>query len=207
MDIQRSGPKRRKRSPDRISQIVDLAEQQILETGSLPLAMNLISDAMGTSRALVYAYFSDPDALVETVLLRHFGMLIDQGLEETASKGAIDTRAVACANIYLRHVASRGNVIHNILREVPRGVRLSKDATGLRNRLLRQLAGAARRDLVLRSDEALVFIAMLVAIPEELGRLVRRNELDLPDALGICERLVLSAVAGLRPDDLPAKLT
>lgn len=197
--LRSAGASRRRRSPDRIAEIIELAEAQIRDTGTLPLSMNAISEAMNASRALVYAYFSDSDALVEAVLTKHFDSLFAAGIGEAAGRGSVTERGTACARIYLDHVIAHGNVIHNILREVPRSVRLHAAATRRRDRLLRTLIRAARLQLGIIVAEAVVLIELLAAIPEELGRMARRHELTNDQAAEICERLVRSGIEGLQP--------
>lgn len=194
-----SSLRQRRRSPDRIAEIIGLAEAQIRDTGMLPLSMNAISEAMGASRALVYAYFSDSDKLVEAVLAAHFDRLFATGLQEAAAAGSVVERGIACSQIYLRHVATHGNVIHNILREVPRTVRLSPGATQRRNRLLRTLVRAARRQIGITVTEATVLIELLAAIPEEIGRMERKGELSREQGEAICRRLVQSGIESLQP--------
>jgi AcrR family transcriptional regulator len=47
----------RKSAPARIAQILDVADQLVIEAGALPISMKKVGDLMGASRALVYAYF------------------------------------------------------------------------------------------------------------------------------------------------------
>lgn len=190
---------RRKSSSDRRAEILEAATQLIVETRSLPLSMNDIGERIGASRGLVYAHFSDQDAIVQAVLAEHFALLEESGLDRAAGQGGVAERGVAIADIYLRHVAQHGPVLHVILRDAPHGVSLLPGATRPRNRSLRALANLARRELRLTSAEAIVLVELLIAIPEELGRLARAAEIDLQDAAAICERLIRSSIEALRP--------
>ena len=183
---------RRKRSEDRLAEIVRLAEQQILETGSTAISINAVSEAAGASRTLVYAYFSERDDLIEAVLALNLERLAEMGIEAASTKGDVNRRATECGMIYLRHVALYGPVLHFILREMqttPASVSV----------VFRRLAATARRDLLLPPHEAMALVEILTAIPEELGRMVRGGELELQSAESVCERLLLSGVDSLRP--------
>lgn len=189
----------RKSSRDRRAEILAAAAELITETRSLPLSMNLIGERIGASRALVYAHFSDQGAIVEAILADHLALLETAGLGEATRNGDVTERGTASAAIYLRHIARHDPAIHVILRDAPHGVSLSPAVTLPRNRALRALAGAARRQLNLSSAEAIVLVELLIAIPEELGRLCHRGELQLSDALTICQRLVVSGIEAMRP--------
>ncbi|PKP92604.1 MAG: TetR/AcrR family transcriptional regulator [Alphaproteobacteria bacterium HGW-Alphaproteobacteria-16] len=199
MEQKEAVAQKRKRSGDRISEIVDLAEAQILAMGTLPLSIQAIADAMGSSRALVYAYFSDQNALIDAVLMRAIRRLDDAGFTEACRVGDAAERLVAATSIYLDHVVEHGPVLHHIGREVPRAVTLSPAARGYRARMIHRLAGALKRDLSLPPREALILVELLAAIPEELARLIRRDELSIDDAHATNRRLVLAGIDSLRP--------
>lgn len=199
MEQQDAVAQKRKRSGDRISEIVDLAEAQILATGTLPLSIQAIADAMGSSRALVYAYFSDQNALIDAVLVRTIQRLDDAGFTTACRTGDAAGRLVAAASIYLDHVVEHGPLLHYIGREVPRAVTLPEAVRGYRATTIRSLAGALKRELSLPPREALILVELLGSIPEELARLIRRGELSIDDAHATSRRLILAGIDSLRP--------
>ncbi len=190
---------RRKSADDRRSEILRAAVDLIVKTRALPLSMKAVGERIGASRALVYAHFSGPDALTEAILVDHLARLERTGIVCAAQTGEITDRGTRAAALYLQHVAAHGPVIHVILRDAPHGVTLSRSVTAPRNRALRALARAARAQLRLSSAEAIVLVELLIAVPEELGRLVHGKELALDDALAICQRLVRSGIEAMRP--------
>jgi AcrR family transcriptional regulator len=186
----------RKSAPARIAQILDVADKLVIEAGALPISMKKVGDLMGASRALVYAYFPDPDRLAEAVLERQMRWLSEAGLDAAMGAGEFGARAAACADLYLEHVARRGQIIHIAVRDLPRarsGVARAHIA------VLGRLARAARRDLRLNAHEALVLLELLVAIPEEAGRLVFEGALDLENAQALCARLLTGSIDSVRP--------
>ncbi|MFL9841605.1 TetR/AcrR family transcriptional regulator [Sphingomonas sp. ST-64] len=202
MEQQEAVPQKRKRSGDRISEIVDLAEAQILATGTLPLSIQAIADAMGSSRALVYAYFSDQNALIDAVMVRAIERLDEAGFTAACRTGDAADRLIAATSIYLDHVVEHGPVLHYIGREVPRTVTLPEAVRSYRGTTIHSLAGALKRELSLPPREALILVELLGAIPEELARLVRRGELSCEDAHATNRRLVLAGIDSLRPTAL-----
>lgn len=197
-----AGPQRpvrqRKRSEDRMADIIDAAEREIRSSGNLTLSINAISDALGVSRALVYAYFDDRNALLDAVLHRNLDRLDADGLNAASTSGDASERALACAVIYMRHVTTWGPVLHFIFRETPHSP-VTLSAMSRRNAVLRRLAWSLRRDLALPLRDAILTVEMLTAIPEELGRLVDRGEINAAEGESVCRRLVSSALAALRP--------
>jgi AcrR family transcriptional regulator len=51
--------------------------------------MKKVGDLMGASRALVYAYFPDPDRLAEAVLDRHMTWLAEAGVDDGSRLGRV----------------------------------------------------------------------------------------------------------------------
>jgi AcrR family transcriptional regulator len=198
MDVQED-PRGRKRAPARIAQILDIADRLVIEAGALPISMKRVGDAMGASRALVYAYFADADQLAEAVLERQMAWLAEAGLTRALDGAEFGAGVLAAGEIYLDHVARRGPVVHLTVRDITRG---RGEAAGVGRphvAMLRKLARAARRDLRLSPHEALVLAELLVTIPEETGRLVFEGALDLADAHALCARLLSSSVDSIRP--------
>ena len=189
----------RKSSSVRRAELLRAAAELIVDTRSLPLSMQEVGERVGASRALVYAHFTDQSALVDAVLVEHLKLLDDSGLAAAVQSGDVIERATNSAAIYLRHVVDHGAVVHIILRDAPHGAALGPQSTRPRNRALRALAGVARRELALSSEEAIVLVELLIAIPEELGRLCRAQELQPADAEAISSRLIRAAIEGLRP--------
>ena len=197
MDVQED-LRSRKSAPARIAQILDIADGLVIETGGLPISMKRVGDAMGASRALVYAYFPDADQLAEAVLERRMQWLGEAGLATALESGEFGVRAMAAARVYLDHVARHGPVVHVAVRDLPRARARGGKARGHVAAIAR-LARAARRDLRLSAHEALVLIELLVAIPEEAGRLVFERTLDLGEAQALCARLMSNGIDSVRP--------
>nr|WP_295106492.1 hypothetical protein [uncultured Caulobacter sp.] len=197
MDVQED-LRGRKSAPARIAQILDIADGLVIETSGLPISMKRVGDAMGASRALVYAYFPDADQLAEAVLERRMQWLAAAGLGAALDAGEFGARAAAGAGIYLDHVARHGPVVHVAVRDLPRA-RVRGGKARAHVSAIARLARAARRDLRLSAHEALVLIELLVAIPEEAGRLVFEGALELAEAQALCARLLTSAIDSVRP--------
>ncbi|OWV34367.1 hypothetical protein B5C34_13465 [Pacificimonas flava] len=195
-DTRRTG--RRKRSEDRISEIVDLAERQIRDHATVELSMNDISGALGVSRALIYAYFEDQNALIDSVLKRELDRLASAGLLACAEESNILSAAGDAALIYMRHVATHGPTLHIILREVPH-TSLVLGQLVRRNLMLGRFARRLHRSYHMAIREAIVAVEMLSAVPEELGRQLGRGELSPADADVTCRRLVEASLLSIRP--------
>lgn len=184
----------RKSAAQRIDQILDAAERLILEIGALPIPMKRVSDLTGSSRALVYAYFSDPDQLARAVLARQVERLIAGGLSTGGVGEAFAARIEHASLRYLRHIARYGPIIPIIQRDLPAG---GAERDGLQ-KVLADLARSARGELQFTPHEAVVFLELVSALPEEAGRLVFAGELDVVEAEALCARLVGAALASVQ---------
>lgn len=194
MDIANEG-RARLGATQRTDQILDVAERLVLEAGALPIPMKRVGEMTGASRALVYVYFPDSEALARAVLRRQIERLISGGLGLVSlDSGVIEAVRAACA-IYMDHVAQNGPLVSIILRDLSPG---ASRQSGLL-RILARLAGGARRELRLTPHEAVVFIELMSAIPEEAGRLVFTGELTLADGQALSTRLVASSIASVAP--------
>lgn len=191
---------RQRLSPEvRRRQIVEAAAELLLRRGYLPLPMEALAAAAGVSKGLVYGYFPTQWDLFNAVLVQELEVLKAGGLGQAMAEPDLTTRARACVDLYLRHVAARGPLVHYILRDSFMAGRIAPDAATLRDRLLRGFARLLRRELRLPPAEAVAVISMVVAVPEEMGRLVWQGELQLQRAREMAARLVDSSVAALRP--------
>lgn len=189
---------RQRLSPDvRRRQIAEAATALLLEQSYLPLQMEALATKVGVSKGLIYGYFPTQHALFNSILADEMAALSEAGIE--AAGGDLTERAIACATVYVRHIARRGPIIHYILRDGHMAGHLDRAAAALRDRLLRGFARSARRELRLPSAEATAATAMAAAIPEEMGRLVWQGELTLARAEELNAHLVTSAISSLRP--------
>jgi AcrR family transcriptional regulator len=180
--------------------ILDAAQPLILEQGYLPVATEALARAAGVSKALVYAYFPTPAALYDALVERGFAALAQAGLEPAAAKEPILQAAIAASGVYFEHVATVGPLLHVILRDRFMKGRLSAKNRSFRDRIAARLAHKARCQLGLGAKEAVAALNLALTIPEEMGRLVWRGELDHDQGRELCALLVQSAVSSLEPE-------
>jgi len=192
---------------DRAELISLAAEELIIQRASATFSMLELGDRLDTSRTLTYAYFPNRDAIIDAILRRHIAILEGYGLREGGVLDGLATRErmVQVAFLYMRHVEEYGALLHYILREVPKVIGLSRDVSGFFARMLLANARCLRDDLRLSPREALLVIEMVSAIPEELGRMLRRKALTGDDARAVCRRLVENAFDTLVPSTTPSR--
>lgn len=193
------GTRRRLSAEERRSQLIEAAAGLLLEQGHLPAPPERVAQAAGVSKALVYAYFRDPHDLYNEVVARDFVRLAAAGLEAASSRPGLESAAMACGDLYFRHVAAYGPVAHLVLRDVYMAGRLRSDLAAFRDRIALRLARLARRELKLSAREAVAALNLVVTIPEETGRLVWQGDLDPERGGELAERLIGAAIKGLSP--------
>jgi AcrR family transcriptional regulator len=193
---------RKRLSPaDRKSQLLDSAASLIVAQGFLPVNMERLAEIAGVSKALVYSYFATPHELFNALLDREMSGLLQGGMATAAHVADLDQAAVLCAMLYFEYVARSGPLLHILLSDRYMSGHVAPQALRLRNDLRRRLTRLASRSLPLSRKEILGAIEMIIAIPEEAGRLVFHDEIEAGVARQTCHTLVSSALRALRAPD------
>jgi AcrR family transcriptional regulator len=183
----------------RRSQLIEAAARLILEQGYLPLALDRLAADVRVSKASIYGYFPSQHDLCNAVVERSFEALRQAGLEAAAAGPDLTGAALACAEIYYAEVAREGAVAHIVLRDLYMAGRLRPELARFRDRTIGALARLARRELKLPARETIGAVNMVIAIPEEAGRLAFQGDLTLERGRDLCQRLVRSSLDSLRP--------
>jgi AcrR family transcriptional regulator len=195
-------PTRQRLSPAiRKAQIVDAAARLIVEQGFLPLPIEKLAQAAGSSKALIYTYFTDQDVLFNAVLERELSGLLAAGLDTASRVKDLEQAAVLCAQLYFEHVARYGPLLHILLSDRYMSGRIDRGVLRIRNEILQRLAQLAQASLPLDKREALAALEMVTAIPEEAGRLAFHSEIDVQVARQICRSLIPSTLKALKDPD------
>ena len=171
----------------------------LLSEGQLPLSLEQVARAAGVSKALIYAYFPTQPELINRLLERAFAALLAAGLLDAARRPDFQDVALACADLYFRHVAERGPVIHVILRDPYMAGAISPEVARTRDRLSRMLAGRARLALRLPAKEAVAALSILTTVPEEAGRMVFAGEMKPASGAELTAILIRSSLDALAP--------
>lgn len=190
---QRLAPEVRRR------QITEAAAALLLQHGHFPLPMEALAQGAGVSKGLVYGYFPTQWDLANAILAIEIEALASAEFGAAFGTEGLVERAQTCVDIYLRHIAARGPVIPYILRDALMAGHLDAGAAAWRDRILRSFSRLVRRELRLPAAEAVATVVMVIAIPEEMGRLVWQGELGLDRAREMAAQLVASSVAALKP--------
>lgn len=175
------------------------ADRQINLRRSARISPGDIAADLGTSRSLIYSYFPDLNALLVAVLDRHADLLLEAGLEQATKRLDMLESAIDCAIVYLEHIVSHGSAIELCFREKQVVRHLDGRMKTLANHAVRGLARKVQRELHYGPREALGIVQILQAVPEEGARLVRRGDISLDTARGLCRRLITSSLEELRP--------
>ena len=185
----------------RRGQILQAARAALVAQGHLPLAPERLAAEIGVSKALIYTYFPDQADLANAIAAEDFARLAADGLDAAARLDELETAAVASAEIYFRHVCAQGPALHVILRDPYMRGRLAPAVAAARDRAARPLVRRAAKALALPADEAVGAFSLVLAIPEEAGRLVWQGELSPDAGLELCRRLTAAAVQSLQSPD------
>ncbi len=187
---------RRLKGEERREAILAAAGRALADQGFLPLPYEAIAREAGISKALIYAHFATQASLYNALLEQRLGELA----EELAliPPGDFEDEAVAAALTYFDEAAEFGPMLNVLLTDGYLDGERSDAARRLRDSLWRRFVRDSRGYVTLPSEERVAALAMILAIPEDLGRLTYRGELDPERARSLCGDLVRSAVRGLR---------
>ncbi len=178
---------------------MDAAAELVLAQGYLPLSLEKLAAQVGVSKGLIYEYFPTQADLFAALVGDELGVLAAAGLEASAADDDLVASAQAAADLYLRHIAERGPVAHFVLRDSYMKGRVMRTEAQARDRLFRGFARRARRELRLPPAEATAAVVLVLAIPEEMGRLVWQGDMPLERGRELTAQLVASSIAALRP--------
>jgi AcrR family transcriptional regulator len=192
-------PKGKRLTPElRRSQILEAAARLVVELGYLPVPVEQLARAAGSSKALIYAYFPTQYALFNALLEREMQSLSLAGFDMASRVEDLDQAAVLCAMIYYEHVARSGPLVHILMTDLYMSEHIEPRLLQARDALLARLLKLATGSLPLSEQEIYAAIEMIAAIPEEAGRLVFHRELDATTARQICNSLIVSSLKALR---------
>jgi AcrR family transcriptional regulator len=182
----------------RRSQILDAAAAIVVRQGYLPVSVEHLAKSAGTSKALVYAYFHTQFDIFNALLERELTALLATGLDTASRVRDLDQAAELCAMLYFEHVARSGPLLHILVDDRYMHGHADPRLSWMRVAVLHRLCRLARANLSLSVREILAATQMMIAIPEESGRMVFHQELEAGVARQICRSLVASALQALR---------
>jgi AcrR family transcriptional regulator len=182
----------------RKAQILDSAARLVVEQGYLPLPIEQLARAAGTSKALVYAYYPTQYALFNALLDRELRSLALAGLDTASRVDDLEQATVLCAMMYFEHVARSGPLLHILMTDLYMAGHIEPALAAALDEFVARLTGLAAKSLPLSEQEIYAAMEMVAAIPEESGRLVFHAELDHATARQICHELTASSLKALR---------
>jgi AcrR family transcriptional regulator len=182
----------------RRAQILDAAAKLIVDQGFLPLSMERLAEAAGSSKALIYTYFPTQFELFNALLERELNSLADAGLDAASKLKDFERAARQAAMLYFEHVVQAGPLIHILLTDLHMADHIDPKATRAGKLMLARLVHLASRSLDLTKKEVTAAAQMIAAIPEEAGSLVFHGELRASVARELCRTLMLSSLEALR---------
>ncbi|HVK40951.1 MAG: hypothetical protein K0Q62_147 [Phenylobacterium sp.] len=193
----RRSTKRRLAPEVRRQALLDVAAGLVLDQGFLPLSVEAVAVGGGVSKTLVYAYFPTQHDLYNALAAQSLAELTAAGLEAALALDDLEAAVRAGGDIYFRHVAEHGPLLHIILRDRYMAGKVAPDVARARDRLIAPLVRRVRGRFALPPQESVAAVSMGLTLPEECGRLVRQGDLELDRGAELCGHLILGALEGL----------
>jgi AcrR family transcriptional regulator len=193
-----SQPRRRLSPAVRRAHILDAAAGIVVRQGYLPVSIEQLARAAGTSKALVYTYFPTQFDIFNALLERELTALLATGLDTASQVQHLEQAAVLSAMLYFEHVARNGPLLRILVDDRYMRGHADPRLSRMRAVILHRLARLCRKTLPLTAKEVLAAAQMISAIPEESGRMVFHQELEPAVARQVCRSLIVSALQALR---------
>jgi AcrR family transcriptional regulator len=178
------------------------AAKIVVEQGFFPVSMDGIARDCGVSKGLVYAHFPTQESLANGLLGAHLAQ-IEAGLAEAGARPDLVDAALAAADAYFDHVAENGLLLNILIGSAHALGRLDAKVLRQRDRLVSPWLRRARRELGLTTRETLAAFNLILAIPEEAGRLAFTGRMTPPAARGLMRFLVKSAIDSVQANRAP----
>jgi AcrR family transcriptional regulator len=193
------GAKRKRLTPAvRRTHILDAAALLIVEQGFLPLPIERLARAAGTSKALIYTYFPTQYDIFNGLLHRELTALTIAGLDTASSVKDLDQAVLLCAMLYFEHVAQSGPLLHILITDLYMAGHITRELSQTGEAMLGRLTRIARDALSLSEKETRAAIEMIAVVPQNAGSLVFYKEIEPTVARQACHTLVLSCLTTLR---------
>lgn len=97
--------------------ILDAAAKLVLSDGLTAVSMERIAREAGISKALVYSYFGNQNALLSGLLLREYRAFQKEARAAGQAVTGLEEVVRATTRAYLDHVAARGSLIQRLMTE------------------------------------------------------------------------------------------
>ena len=182
---------------ERREQFLNHAVRLLLAEGLSAMSMEGLARSARVSKGLIYHYFDSQAAVLNAVLAREFTVLRHQGVLRALSAGSPSDGLVAGADAYLRTIASRSPLVHQLLSDVAVVRLLDGHNRSFCRTVLRSLIRPIRAELDLPPHMLRVCADMLMAIPEQAGRLIFERRLHVDMGVELCAIHVRAVLAGL----------
>ncbi|MCW5758946.1 MAG: TetR/AcrR family transcriptional regulator [Phenylobacterium sp.] len=174
------------------------AAKIVVDQGFFPVSMEGIARDCGVSKGLVYAHFPTQESLANGLLGAHLTQ-IEPALAEAGNRRDLLNAALAAADAYFDHIAGNGLLLNILIGSSHALGRLDTKVLRQRDRLVLPLLRRARRELGLTTRETLAAFNLILAIPEEAGRLAFTGRMAPAAARGLMRLLVKSAIDSIQP--------
>lgn len=161
----------------REQQIIEGAAALVVEHGCLPLPLETLSQRVGVSKALVYAYFPTQQDLANRILLGCLESLVDAVEAAFAARSPRET-ARRCAEAYFDHVSRHGRLLHMLLSDPVAAGGTAAEVRSRYSRIMRRLSAGLRDGFGVPTRDCLAAVQIVAALAEDAGEQVFTGRLD-----------------------------
>ena len=188
-------PPRRRLSPEaRRAAILDAAADLVSREGVSAASVERLSAECGVSKALIYAYFGNRNALLGEVLLREYPAFQQREPVPVDPEADLEEVVRRTTRGYLEHVAEKGILLQRLLAEPAIVATVSATRQLGREVTARQFAAMMVESHGIPLEKGIVVADILMGVTGAAGNLLFRKQIDREMLADMVVRIILAAV-------------
>lgn len=192
-----TAPRTRLTPEARRENLLDVARQAILRDGLSTFTIEGLGREAGVSKALVYVYFRNREALFADLLRQE-----EAELRARAAAGA--SRAEGFAEVirattraYLEQSRDRGALIALLMADPAVARLMAEETRQAAERTVGYFVGIVRKEYALSLEQAAAAVSVLMPLTGQAGRAVSHGAMEIDAAVDLCVTLIVGGLEAL----------
>jgi TetR/AcrR family transcriptional regulator, fatty acid biosynthesis regulator len=177
--------------------ILDAAANVLLSEGLTAVSMERIARDAGISKALVYSYFGNQNALLSALLLREYRAFQKEARAAAQKVSGLEAVVRVTTRAYLEHVATRGALIQPLMREPAIAAALEQLESASRPVTAAFFAELIAKERGVDADKALLASQLLMGLTGAAGDHLAQNKADPAALETLVVAMIMASLGGL----------
>lgn len=193
-------PARKRLDPEvRRDLILDAAAALVISEGLTAVSMERIARDAFVSKALVYSYFGNQNALMSELLLREYRAFQRKSREAAKNVVGLEPLVQATTRAYLDHVAARGSLVQRLMMEPAIAHRLQEVESVDRMVTATFFADKIAAERGVETATAYMAAQLLMGLTGTAGDYLVSEGADADDVAPLVVSMIMASLDGLTP--------